>query len=69
MTPSEARSGELTDDASALLASAYESRRLSGRAHDRVLRLARTIADLEGRGSVDGDAIGRALGLRRREGA
>ncbi len=68
MTPSEARTGNLTDEAEALLASAYESQRLSGRAHDRVLRLARTIADLDAQDRVGGEALGRALGLRRREG-
>ena len=48
MTPAEARECALADDAAALLAEAYSRRRLSGRAHDRVLRLARTVADLAG---------------------
>ena len=48
MTPSEAREARLGDAAAALLADAYAKRRLSGRAHDRVLRLARTVADLAG---------------------
>ena len=67
MTPSEARTANLSEQAAVLLARAYESQRLSGRAHDRILRLARTIADLEGREAVEAAAIGRALGLRRRE--
>ena len=37
---------------------------LSGRGHDRVLRLARTIADLEGRDRVEGRDIDEALGFR-----
>ena len=67
MTPAEARAGDLDSEAKALLSRAYETQRLSGRAHDRVLRLARTIADLDGEGKVGAEAVGRALGLRRRE--
>jgi magnesium chelatase family protein len=67
MTPTEARSGSLSEDAGAMLGAAYESRRLSARAHDRILRLARTIADLDGSDSIDAGAMGRALELRRRE--
>jgi magnesium chelatase family protein len=37
---------------------------LSGRGHDRVLRLARTIADLDGRDRVEGRDIDEALGFR-----
>ena len=48
MTPAEARECALGEGAAALLADAYSRRRLSGRAHDRVLRLAQTIADLAG---------------------
>ena len=61
MTPSEARAGDLCEEAAALLVRAYEAQRLSGRAHDRVLRLARTIADLDGEERVSAEAIGRAL--------
>jgi magnesium chelatase family protein len=67
MTPAEAREADLSEEAMALLSRAYESQRLSGRAHDRVLRLARTIADLDGEERVGAEAVGRALGLRRRE--
>ena len=38
--------------------------RLTGRGHDRVLRLARTIADLEGREGVSSDDLDEALGYR-----
>jgi magnesium chelatase family protein len=67
MTPAEARATDLSEEAAALLSRAYEAQGLSGRAHDRVLRLARTIADLDGEERVDAEAVGRALGLRRRE--
>ena len=67
MTPGEARQCALDEDAAALLADAYSRRRLSGRAHDRVLRLARTIADLAGSESVGREQIAQALQLRRRD--
>jgi magnesium chelatase family protein len=67
MTPGEARDCVLEEDAAALLAEAYRRRRLSGRAHDRVLRLARTIADLAGVESIGRDQIAQALQLRRRD--
>ncbi len=67
MTPGEARDCVLDDDAAALLADSYSRRRLSGRAHDRVLRLARTIADLDGTTAVGREQIARALQLRRRD--
>lgn len=37
---------------------------LTGRGHDRVLRVARTIADLAGRERVDGEDVSEALGYR-----
>ncbi len=37
---------------------------LTGRGHDRVLRLARTIADLEGRAEVRDEDVDEALGYR-----
>jgi magnesium chelatase family protein len=67
MTPGEARECVLADDAAALLAEAYSRRRLSGRAHDRVLRLARTIADLEGVETIARGQMAQALQLRRRD--
>lgn len=69
MTPAEVRECALDDGAAALLADAYSSRRLSGRAHDRVLRLARTIADLGGGEVVGREQMAQALQLRRRDGA
>ena len=67
MTPAEARECALSDDAAALLADTYKRRRLSGRAHDRVLRLARTVADLAGADAVERDHVAQALQLRRRD--
>ncbi len=67
MTPAEARECALSEGAAALLAESYSRRRLSGRAHDRVLRLAQTIADLAGAEAIGRDEMARALQLRRRE--
>jgi magnesium chelatase family protein len=67
MTPAEARECALDEAAATLLAESYSRRRLSGRAHDRVLRLARTIADLAGAEAIGRDQIAQALQLRRRE--
>lgn len=68
MTPAEARESTLSEGAAALLAESYSRRRLSGRAHDRVLRLARTVADLAGAKAIGRDEMAQALQLRRREG-
>lgn len=67
MTPGEVRDCALTDEATALLVESYARRRLSGRAHDRVLRLAQTIADLAGAATIEADQMAQALQLRRRE--
>lgn len=67
MSPSEARDCALEEPAAALLAETYSRRRLSARAHDRVLRLARTIADLAGSDSVGREQIAQALQMRRRD--
>jgi magnesium chelatase family protein len=67
MTPTETRECEIAGEATTLLAEAYSRRRLSGRAHDRVLRLARTVADLAGADAVGADQMAQALQLRRRD--
>jgi magnesium chelatase family protein len=67
MVPAEVRECALEADAAALLADSYARHRLSGRAHDRVLRLARTVADLAGEETVGRDQMAQALQLRRRE--
>jgi len=67
MSPTEAREFALSENAAALLADSYSRRRLSARAHDRVLRLARTVADLAGSDAVERDQMAQALQLRRRD--
>lgn len=66
MTPAEARECALSAEAAALLAELYERQRLSGRAHDRALRLARTIADLAGVEEIGEEQMAQALQMRRR---
>jgi magnesium chelatase family protein len=67
MTPAEVRERALDEGAASLLADSYARRRLSGRAHDRVLRLAQTVADLAGSETIDRDQMAQALQLRRRD--
>ena len=68
MTPGEARecavSGRRREPARRFLSRRL---RLSGRAHDRVLRLARTVADLAGAERIERDQMAQALQLRRRD--
>jgi len=68
MTPAQARECVVEEGAAALLAEAYSRHRLSGRAHDRVLRLAQTVADLAGAEAIDCEQMAQALQLRRRDG-
>lgn len=67
MTPGEARECALSSEAGALLAELYSRQRLSGRAHDRALRLAQTIADLAGAETIGEEQMAQALQLRRRD--
>ena len=67
MTPAEARACPVSGAALADLGAAYERDRLSGRAHDRVLRLTRTLADLAGLEEAGREQMSLAIGLRRRE--
>jgi magnesium chelatase family protein len=67
MTPGEVRECALDEGAASLLADSYARRRLSGRAHDRVLRLAQTVADLAGSGTIGREQMAQALQLRRRD--
>jgi magnesium chelatase family protein len=65
MAGSTARAAaRLTDPAEALLARAVERYALSGRAFHRVLKVARTVADLEGADRVDEDHVLEALRFR-----
>jgi len=67
MTPAEARECALDSEAAALLAELYSRQRLSGRAHDRALRLAQTIADLDAAEAIGPEQMAQALQLRRRD--
>jgi magnesium chelatase family protein len=67
MTPGEARDCAIDPGAAALLADLYARRRLSGRAHDRALRLAQTVADLAGAARIGEEEMAQALQLRRRD--
>jgi magnesium chelatase family protein len=67
MSPGEARECALSPEAGALLAELYARQRLSGRAHDRALRLAQTIADLAGSATIGEEQMAQALQLRRRD--
>ncbi|MFZ9668289.1 MAG: YifB family Mg chelatase-like AAA ATPase [Solirubrobacterales bacterium] len=58
----------VTEAALSLLGEATRSRRLSGRGHDRVLRLAMTLADLAARKAIAEEDVAVALQLRSREG-
>jgi magnesium chelatase family protein len=55
---------DATDGALEELGHAYEGGTLSARGHDRVLRVARTIADLEGRERVERDDVRQAFTMR-----
>jgi magnesium chelatase family protein len=63
--PGESVRLEVTLGARELLRDHYRRLGLSGRGHDRVIRVARTIADLAGRAKIDEDAMEGALALRR----
>ena len=55
---------KLDDEASTLMREAFESLGLSARGHDRVLRVARTIADLDGDLEITADHIAEAICYR-----
>lgn len=53
-----------TVEARELMREAFDSLGLSARGHDRILRVARTIADLDGAAEIDADHIGEAIMYR-----
>ena len=57
----------LTDEASAVFRRAFERLGLTARAHDRILRVARTVADLAGKQLLDEDCVLEALQYRAQE--
>jgi magnesium chelatase family protein len=54
----------LDADGQTVLKEAMESLGLSARAHDRILRVARTVADLAGSDSITSDHVAEAIGFR-----
>jgi magnesium chelatase family protein len=69
MTPAETRRYCRVDAAGReLLADGHARLGLSGRGHERVLRVARTLADLAGTSRITAGMVGEALSMRRRTG-
>ena len=65
LTPAEVhRYCRATDGAMALLKQAYDSLGLSARGHDRILRVARTVADLDASESIREEHIAQAIQMR-----
>ncbi|MBE6719294.1 MAG: ATP-binding protein [Ruminococcaceae bacterium] len=54
----------LTEDADVLLSASYDALGLSPRAHDKILKIARTIADLEGSEKIDASHVAEAIQYR-----
>jgi magnesium chelatase family protein len=65
LSPAEVRRLEVEPAARELLGERHRSLGLSGRGHDRVLRVARTIADLAGAEVIEPGHMSEAIGLRR----
>lgn len=55
----------LDNDGRELLKTAMQELGLSSRSHDRILRVARTIADLGGSENIKAEHVGEAIGYRR----
>jgi magnesium chelatase family protein len=65
MTPRQVREHcRLDADAQGMLATAMTELGLSARAHDRILRVARTVADLEGSERITSDHLAEAVNYR-----
>ena len=57
----------MTPEAERLLRASYDALGLSARAHDRILRVARTVADLAGKQLLDEESLLEALQYRAQE--
>ena len=55
---------QMTDKAEELLEMVYKKKHLSARSYDRIKKVGRTIADLEGSEVIDNVHIGEAIKLR-----
>jgi len=64
--PEEVAEFKVTAAAAGLLAEAHRSWQLSGRAHGRILRVARTVADLDGCSAIGENHMATAIQFRRR---
>ena len=65
MTPSQIRKFcKLESDAESLLKNAMEEMGLSARAHDKILRIGRTIADLEACDNINANHLSEAINYR-----
>ncbi len=60
--------GRVTPEALQLLGQLYDRYTLSARGHTRILRVARTVADLDGSDTVDAEHVSTAAGLRLEDG-
>ena len=58
------KEARLSLEGESYLSAAVETLSLSGRGFDRAVKVARTIADLEGHDGVEGSDMAEALGLR-----
>jgi magnesium chelatase family protein len=54
----------LSKEAKGILIKAMEELKFSARAHDKILKVARTIADLAGSESIEAEHIAEAVGYR-----